>query len=69
MSENRAVENQDNFFISVNKLVYAVNKQSTAMVTQKNSTFSTPKEEDVTIGDIINTRIFGVYNTLYTLQD
>ena len=69
LSENRAVENQDNFFVSVNKLVYAVNKQSTAMVTQKNSTFSTQKEGDDTIGDIINTRIFGVYNTLYTLQD
>ena len=61
LSENRAVENQDNFFVSVNKLVYAVNKQASKPITQS--------ESDDLIDNVINTRIFGVYDTLYTLQD
>lgn len=69
LSENRSAENQDNFFVSVNRLVYAINKQSTTMKTDKNSTFSTIKTQDTTIDDIINSRIFGVYNTLYKIQD
>jgi hypothetical protein len=39
------------------------------MKTDKNSTFSTIKTQDTTIADIINSRIFGVYNTLYKIQD
>ena len=65
LSENRLSKNQDNFFVNVNKLVYSVNKQSYVMITRKNNTFSLPKEQDVTITEIIDTRIFGVYNTLY----
>jgi hypothetical protein len=68
LSENRQVLNQDNFFVSVNKLVYAINKQTSTMKTDKNSTFSTIKTQDTTIADIIDTRIFGLYDTLYKLQ-
>jgi hypothetical protein len=68
LSENRQVLNQDNFFVSVNKLVYAINKQTSTMKTDKNSMFSTIKTQDTTIADIIDTRIFGLYDTLYKLQ-
>lgn len=69
LSETRMIDKQDNFFVSVNKLVYAINKQSLTMKTTKNTTFSTTKIQDTTIADIIDTRIFGLYNTLYKFQD
>ena len=69
LSETRVIDKQDNFFVSVNKLVYAINKQTMIMKTTKSSTFSTTKIQDTTIADIIDTRIFGLYNTLYKFQD
>jgi hypothetical protein len=69
LSENRTDKNQENFFVSVNKLVYAINKQSTEMTTDKNTTFSTMKIHHPTVIEIIDNRIFDVYNTLYSIQD
>lgn len=66
LSENKGVDSQSSFFVSINKLVYAINVQTTKSITQKSNIFLTNKETSEVLVDIIDKQIFGVFDKLYT---
>jgi hypothetical protein len=66
LSENKGFDSQSNFFVSVNKLVYAINVQTTKSMSQTSNVFLTNKEKDDMLVDIIDKQIFGVFDKLYS---
>lgn len=66
LSENKGVDSQNSFFISVNKLVYAINVQTSKSVSQSTNVFLINKETNDMLLDIIDNQIFGRIDKLYT---
>ena len=69
LSENKVGDSQSNFFVSVNKLVYAINIQTTKSMSQPSNVFLTNKERNGMLVDIIDKQIFGVFDKLYGSQN